>query len=156
MAKAIAKKIEESPLLDPPPPRSCQGPQDLSRLELECMRAIWLGNALTVHAVQQFLAPSRPLAYTTVMTILDRLAQKGAVTRIKKGKAYLYAPALELEESRKVAVKQLVDFYFDGSFQKLMNYLDPRSLGTQEIKGPDSPPNKTTAEIIPEIQDCLL
>ena len=156
MAKAIAKKVEESPLLDPHPPRSCRGPQDLSRLELECMRAIWLGNALTVHAVQQFLTPSRPLAYTTVMTILDRLAHKGAVTRIKKGKAYLYAPALELEESRKVAVRQLVDFYFDGSFQKLMNYLDPRALGNQEIKGPSSPPNKTNTEIIPEIEDSLL
>jgi predicted transcriptional regulator len=156
MAKAIAKKIEESPLLDPHLPRSCRGPQDLSRLELECMRAIWLGNALTVHAVQEFLAPTRPLAYTTVMTILDRLAQKGAVTRIKKGKAYLYAPALELEESRKVAVRQLVDFYFDGSFQKLMNYLDPRAFGTQEINGPGSSPNKTTIDIFPEIQDCLL
>lgn len=156
MAKAIAKKIEESPLMEQHPLRSCRGPQDLSRLELECMRAIWLGNALTVHAVQQFLAPSRPLAYTTVMTILDRLAQKRAVTRIKKGKAYLYAPALDLEESRKLAVKQLVDFYFDGSHQKLMNYLNPRALETQEIKGLGSPPNKTSPEIIPEIQDCLL
>jgi BlaI family penicillinase repressor len=156
MAKAIAKKIEESPVMDPHAPRSCRGPQELSRLELECMRAIWLGNALTVHDVQQFLGPSRPLAYTTIMTILDRLAHKGAVTRRKKGKAYLYAPALELEESRKAAVSQLVDFYYEGSFQKLIAYLSQLPPQNLVAKESSSPPEKTSAENVPEIQDCLL
>ena len=156
MAKAIAKKIEEGPLMDPHPPRRCRGPQELSRLELECMRAIWLGNALTVHDVQKFLSSFRPLAYTTVMTILDRLAQKGAVTRRKKGKAYFYAPALQLEESRKAAVSQLVDFYFDGSFQKLIAYLGQLPPENLEGKKSSSPPEITATENIPEIQDCLL
>jgi len=156
MVKATAKKSEEDPLMDPHLPRLCRGPQELSRLELECMRAIWLGNALTVHDVQQFLGPSRPLAYTTVMTILDRLAQKGAVRRRKKGKAYLYAPALELEDSRKSAVSQVADFYFDGSLQKLMAYLSQQAPGGLETKESIPPPEKTAAEHIPQIQDCLL
>jgi BlaI family penicillinase repressor len=156
MAKAIAKKIEQVPQMEPHSPRPCQGPQELSRLELECMRAIWMGNAMTVHDVQQFLEPFRPLAYTTVMTILDRLAQKGAVTRRKKGKAYLYAPALELEESRKAAVSQLANFYFDGSFEKLIAYLGQLPLESREKKGSSSSPEKAPTENIPEIQDCLL
>jgi BlaI family transcriptional regulator, penicillinase repressor len=156
MEKAIAKKIEADPPLEPDPPRPCRGPQELSRLELDCMRAIWLGNALTVHDVQKFLGSSRPLAYTTVMTILDRLAQKGAVTRRKKGKAYLYKPALELEDSRKSAVSQLVDFYFEGSLQKLIAYLSHLPSTRQDTNRADSPAEKPASENIPEIQDCLL
>ena len=156
MAKAIARKIEEGSLMESHPPRLCRGPQELSRLELECMRAIWLGKALTVHDVQQFLSSLSPVSLYHSHDDPGQACSERSRDAEKKGKAYLYAPALELEESRIVAVRQLVDFYFDGSFQKLMNYLGPLALGIQEIKGPSSPPNKTTAEIIPEIQDCLL
>ena len=156
MAKAIAKKIEEASPGIPLAPRPCQGPQELSRLELECMRAIWLGNASTVHEVQEFLSPFRPLAYTTVMTILDRLAQKGAVTRTKHGKAYHYAPALGLEESRKAAVRQLIDFYFDGSAQKLLTYLTPRATTDSETPEVPARPGDDPEENLPQIQDCLL
>jgi len=156
MEKAIPKKTEEVPLLDSHPSRQCRGPQELSRLELECMRAIWLGGSSTVHDVQQFLSPSRPLAYTTVMTILDRLAHKGAVTRRKKGKAYLYVPALELEDSRKIAVWQLIDFYFEGSSQKLMTYLDEQASIGLAAKDLSPLSEKSSPENIPQIQDCLL
>ena len=156
MEKATAKKTEEVSSTEMHSSRQCRGPQELSRLELECMRAIWLGGPSTVHDVQEFLSPSRPLAYTTVMTILDRLAHKGAVTRRKKGKAYLYVPALELEDSRKVAVWQLIDFYFDGSSRKLKTYLDGENLPETSARDLSPIPEKSSPENIPQIQDCLL
>ncbi|MFN8007030.1 MAG: BlaI/MecI/CopY family transcriptional regulator [Terriglobia bacterium] len=156
MAKAIARKIEEESAGEPQSPRPCQGPQELSRLELECMRAIWLGHASTVHAVQEFLSPFRPLAYTTVMTILDRLAQKGAVTRAKNGKAYQYAPALGFEASREAAVRQLIDFYFDGSSQKLTSYLTPPAPAGLTSPEPHDRADEAPVENPAEIQDCLL
>ena len=52
-------------------------------LELECLKALWgLGEA-SVRQVQDAIAPNRQLAYTTVMTVMDRLARRGCVQRKK-------------------------------------------------------------------------
>ena len=61
---------------------------------------------------------------TTVMTILDRLVRRGAVERKKDGRAFVYAAVLEREHARKLAVKELVDTYFNSSMQALRSYLD--------------------------------
>ena len=63
---------------------------DLAPLELDCMNVLWPLGEATVRDVQQALRPTRPRAYTTIMTILDRLAQKGVVQRQKAGRAWLY------------------------------------------------------------------
>lgn len=93
-------------------------------LELECLRVLWdLGEA-NVQSVREILAPRRPLAYTTVMTMLDRLARKQAVTRRKQGRSYLYRPLITREEVRKLALRELVDSLFDGSTQHLLSYIN--------------------------------
>src|SRR5262245_3483866 len=115
MAKTAQKKIEVSSRPTRTAARQCRGPQELSRLELECMKAIWLRSAQTVSDVQKGLLPLRPLAYTTVLTILDRLSRKGAVTRVKQGKAYVYTPSLSLELSRQEALAELLQSYFEAS-----------------------------------------
>jgi len=63
---------------------------DLAPLELDCLNVLWPLGEATVRDVQQALQPTRPRAYTTIMTILDRLAQKGVVQRQKAGRAWLY------------------------------------------------------------------
>lgn len=45
-------------------------------LELQCLCALWTLGEANVQAVRDHLAPSKPLAYTTVMTMLDRLTRK--------------------------------------------------------------------------------
>jgi len=124
VAKTLRKTLKLAKRVRGKSPSQCRGPQDLSQLELECMKTIWLQGASTVAEVQQCLSPSRPLAYTTVLTILDRLAKKGAVTRSKRGKAHLYEPVLSFEDSRKAAVNQVLDFYFQGSLEQLIEHLD--------------------------------
>lgn len=56
------------------------------------------GHAATVRQVHEALAANREIAYTTVMTVLDRLAKKGAVEQLRDGRAYLYRPAVTLDE----------------------------------------------------------
>ena len=68
--------------------------RQLPELELEVMKVLWRRDTATVADVQEELKPARPLAYTTVMTVLDRLARKGVVTRSLTGKAWLYSAAL--------------------------------------------------------------
>jgi len=100
-------------------------------LELHCLRTLWDLGEGSVRQVQQALAPERRLAYTTVMTIMDRLARKGAVERRKAGRSFGYAPVLTREKLRRLAVRDLVDTLFGGSEEGLAAYL----LGRSESAG---------------------
>ena len=99
---------------------------DLAPLELDCMNALWPRGAATVRDIQQALAPTRPRAYTTIMTILDRLAQKGIVQRHKAGRAWVYRPNVSEDEARSRAIAQLVEGFFDGSAAALTAHLSSR------------------------------
>jgi BlaI family penicillinase repressor len=96
---------------------------DLAPLELDCLNVLWPLGEATVRDVQQALQPARPRAYTTIMTILDRLAQKGVVQRQKAGRAWLYRANLSAAEARSHAIAQVVDGFFDGSPQALAAHL---------------------------------
>lgn len=92
-------------------------------LELECLRALWTLGEANVRAVREQLAPKRPLAYTTVMTMLDRLARKQAVSRKKAGRSFVYTPLITRDDIRQLAIRELVDTLFDGSRESLAAYL---------------------------------
>jgi predicted transcriptional regulator len=90
------------------------------------MNALWPLGEATVRDIQVALAPTRPRAYTTIMTILDRLAQKGVVLRRKGGRAWVYSANISEAEARSRAIAQLVDGFFDGSAEALAAYLELR------------------------------
>jgi predicted transcriptional regulator len=96
---------------------------DLAPFELDCMNALWPLGEASVKQVQESLMARRPRAYTTIMTILDRLEQKGIVTRRKVGRAYLYRPSLQVSEAQQSAVQQLVAGFFGGSREALAAHL---------------------------------
>ena len=104
---------------------------DLAPLELDCMNALWPLGEATVREVHEAVAEYRPRAYTTIMTILDRLARKGVVTRRKIGRAYLYRPNLTSEGARESAVARLVTGFFGGSRDELLVH-----LGGVPVSGP--------------------
>jgi len=87
------------------------------------MNTLWPLGEATVRQIQQALMPSCPRAYTTIMTIMDRLARKAVVTRRKVGRAYLYRPNLTAEEARAHAVTQVVEGFFEGSAEALAAHL---------------------------------
>lgn len=71
----------------------------LGQLEAAVMQRLWgASGPLTVRDVLEDLTKIRPLAYTTVMTVMDNLHGKGLVRRHKAGRAYLYTAALTREE----------------------------------------------------------
>src|ERR1700729_4385920 len=97
---------------------------DLAPLELDCLNMLWPMGEGTVREIRDALAPRRPRAYTTIMTIMDRLARKGIVERRKNGRAYIYSPNLSAEEARAQALGQVVENYFGGSKEALIAQLD--------------------------------
>ena len=104
--------------------KSRNHPYDLPPLELECMKALWALGSGTVHEIRSRLFAKRPLAYTTVMTMMDRLARKGVVEREKRGRAHLYCPAVAEHSVRDHALQRLVDNFFLGSRDQLRQYLE--------------------------------
>lgn len=92
-------------------------------LEMLCLKALWSLGEANVGQVREAIAATRPLAYTTVMTVLDRLARKNAVSRRKVGRAFVYAPGISRETMRHLALKEFLDSFFDGSEEKLSDFL---------------------------------
>jgi BlaI family penicillinase repressor len=100
---------------------SSESPIRVSQLEMECLKVLWRKKAASVAEVRS--AMPRPLAYTTVMTVLDRMMEKGAVVRRKNGRAYVYSPALDLHSARRQAVRRLLDNLFDQDAQALIQFV---------------------------------
>lgn len=92
-------------------------------LELQCLTALWSMGEANVQAVRDLLAPSKPLAYTTVMTMLERLTRKEVLSRRKVGRSYVYTPLVTRDEVRRLAIQELVESLFEGSQAGLKNYL---------------------------------
>jgi predicted transcriptional regulator len=116
-------------------------------LELLCLKALWSLREGNVKDVQQVVARTRPLAYTTIMTVLDRLVRKGKLTRIKKGRAFLYTPATSEHAMREVAVRELVDSFFDGSAEKLAAFLAAPDLAAAVVAGAEGSAAEEAAHI---------
>ena len=125
----------------PAPPRDIPPP-----LELECLKALWEIGEGSVKQVRAVLAERRGLAYTTVMTVLDRLVRRGSAERRKVGRYYVYKSLRGPDELRRLAVAELADSLFDGSREKLLAFL----------KEEKSPPQKPEPEpAIPVMNEHL-
>jgi BlaI family transcriptional regulator, penicillinase repressor len=109
---------------------------DLAPLELECLIVLWPMGEGTVRDIHRALTTSRPRAYTTVLTIMDRLEQKGIVTRRKVGKAFHYQARLSAEEARLKAVEKIVEGFFDGSAEALAAHLSSQGSAAREFISP--------------------
>src|SRR5277367_6473847 len=96
---------------------------DLAPLELDCMNTLWPIGQGTVREIRDLLAARRPRAYTTIMTIMDRLARKGVVERVKAGRAYVYRARLTAEEARAQALGQVLENFFGGSKEALLAHI---------------------------------
>jgi predicted transcriptional regulator len=84
----------------------------LGTLELELMELLWSRGESSVRDVVPKL--SRPLAYTTVMTTLDRLFKKGLLDRHKSDRAFLYSPHLSRQEWERQCAGSLVAGFLSG------------------------------------------
>jgi len=131
----------------------------LADLELECMKVLWRYPGASVAQVRASLP--RRLAYTTVMTVLDRMSAKALVERRKNGRAYLYTAALDLETARRNAVGRLAVRFFDGDPAALARYASRMRMAEDATAAPEprrrAIPRRAATAIFPShIDDSLL
>lgn len=95
----------------------------LTEAEWQIMKALWKGFPANTRQVAERLPAGTNWAYTTIKTMLTRLADKKAVRESKLGKTALYEPLLTQANARKNALKGLMDQAFDGAFGPMMHFL---------------------------------
>ncbi len=113
----------------------------LGSLELEVMECMWQISKSTVRQVTKTIDCKRPIAYTTVMTVMGHLVDKGLLGRTKEGKRYRYQVAWSkdefLRETSRSMFRTLIDDFGDLAIECFMEagqYQYPRKKGKGDIK----------------------
>ncbi len=92
--------------------------------ELEMMKVVWgHESAVTVRDVYEDMRKRRPIAYTTVMTTMKTLEQKGYLKANQQDRAYLYRPTWPKQQVVRAMVREFVDRVFNGSSRPLLLHL---------------------------------
>jgi BlaI family penicillinase repressor len=112
--------------------------------ELEVLRVIWERGSATVREIMGELEQTRPRAYTSVMSLMNVMADKGFLKREENGRAYIYSARAPRDKTLTRMVGELLERAFDGSASALVTHLleqtSPSSEELVEIE-------KTIAEV---------
>lgn len=107
----------------------------LAELELELMKVIWDKGKATVQEVKDALKHKRPLAYTTILTMLRILEKKKFLKHKKAGRAYVYYPAVSEMQARRSLVRDLINRVFRGSTELLLvSILEEEKIKPEELE----------------------
>jgi predicted transcriptional regulator len=100
--------------------------------ELDIMSILWQSGPSTVSEVREQLPDE--LAYTSVLSALQTLEEKGYVRHEAEGRAYRYVPLVEPEEAGRSALTRILDKVFNGSAEHLLAQLvEERQLSGEEL-----------------------
>lgn len=116
----------------------------LGELEAEIMELIWQNNLTTVRDVYEELRKKKKIAYTTVMTIMGRLAGKGLLQIDKQGTAYIYNPVISKEQFEQETVKRVLDSALDFNNKGVVNYF------VEKVKA-----NQMDEELLSQLEELL-
>jgi predicted transcriptional regulator len=88
--------------------------------ELEILTVLWQRGACTVREVYESLSESREMGYTTVLKLMQIMAEKGLVRRDERQRAHVYEARLAQEQTQSQLVGDLLERAFDGSAMNLV------------------------------------
>jgi BlaI family penicillinase repressor len=95
----------------------------LTKAEWQIMNALWKNYPASVRDIIENLEGDADWAYTTVKTMLDRLAKKGVLKVSKKRNVSMYEPIVSQKKTRQAAIKSFVNQAFDGAIGTLMHHI---------------------------------
>lgn len=107
---------------------------DLGELQRVVLETVWQLGQANVHQVRQRLARRKKLAYTTVLSAMQKLEKAGWLTHRAEGKSYVYLPARSREEAGAGSVRQFVRRVFGGDAVTMFQHLIRESdLSDEEL-----------------------
>jgi BlaI family penicillinase repressor len=95
----------------------------LTRQELQIMKEVWKLGSATVNDVCKAISQRKPTAYTTILTLMGILEEKGALVHSRPGRAYVYKPLLSKHQAIKNQIDDVLVRLFEGDPQKLVEYV---------------------------------
>ncbi|MAP96220.1 MAG: MarR family transcriptional regulator [Ponticaulis sp.] len=107
----------------------------LTEAERRIMDVLWDSGEASVQDVTDALTQDHQLAYTTVLTTIRIMAEKGYVGFRKEGRAHIYHPLLSQDAARKTALGDVMKAFFQGSSQRLAQHLvENENLTLEDIE----------------------
>jgi predicted transcriptional regulator len=107
----------------------------LTEAELRLMEVVWERGEATVADVVAALEQREGLAYSTVLTTMRILEQKGYLAHRQEGRAFVYRALVDRSQARRSAVRHLLASFFDGSPEQLvLNVIDEEKLDMAELE----------------------
>ena len=107
----------------------------LADLQLAIMQVLWDSGEATVADVREALSQDRPLAHTTVATMLTKMEAKGLVKRKSEARAHVFEPVVQQEAVRRSMVTDLARRLFQGDVtQMVAHLLDEAEVDHDELK----------------------
>jgi predicted transcriptional regulator len=106
----------------------------LTEAELNLMNVLWKKKQATVAEVAEALTGDPPPAYSTVLTILRILENKGYVRHTKEGRAFVYEPVVQRDQASTKAVGHLLSRFFGGSAgQLVLKLIEEDQIDAREL-----------------------
>ena len=112
--------------------RSSRTPR-LTAPQVEILRVLWTRSEATVIDIQQALGAQRPLAATTIATLLSRLEKRGLVTYRTEGRQYVYRALLQEQDAQQHALVEVTQGLFAGDVATMVSQL----LSSHELRPGD-------------------
>jgi BlaI family transcriptional regulator, penicillinase repressor len=107
----------------------------LSGPQLEIMKVVWRLGEATVRDVYEDLRLHRPVAYTTVMTMMKNMEAKGHLNKRSEGRAFVYTAAVAEDRMIRRIVGDFIDRVFNGSTEPLLAHLvKERRLSEKDLE----------------------
>ena len=109
----------------------------ITAAELRIMKALWEIGPATVRQTMDALPPddADPPAYTTVMTMMKQLAEKGALTVDRERQPFVYTPAVRRDQVLCERLSQFLDTVFDGQAEELVLHLaEGADLSAEDLR----------------------
>lgn len=107
----------------------------LTEAELRLMNVLWNKGASTVGEVTESLRGKSALAYSTVLTMMRILEQKGYVNHTRRERAFVYEPLVDRRAARRSALRHLMSRFFDNSAELLvLNVLEDEEIDAGELR----------------------
>lgn len=120
----------------------------LGELEGAVMRAVWhRDEPVTVREILEAVTQQRDLAYTTVITVTERLREKGLLARVRRGRSYVYEALVTADDYSAQLMTQVLDAADDrsGALLRFADQLDPGEAAALRA-ALAQPPSDATAE----------
>jgi len=106
----------------------------LTGLQRSIVEAVWEAGEATVGQIQQALEKSKPLAYTTVLTLMRRLEEAGWLQHHLDGRTFVYQPAVSREQAARTSYVGIIDRLFKGKTGLLVQHLvEEENLSDNEL-----------------------